>query len=326
MIYCTYKVVKSGCRNMKKLLKFSAYPLVTVLVVAVNALLFYFSTVGAVSFMQTISLVFYIFLGGLILNKINDKKIRNCSLIFTLLILLVGGICCALQMSVGSDTASWIGMIVFPFSLAVSGIFPEYYLSTIYLIAFVVGAVLPVLISYIASIVFGIEKKKFKAVLIAVMALVCIGSAVNSTITILKIFDNSIYENGEFYTAYYDINGIKYESNEEVPYYDRDGNVYHYTYNHPVEEYSDEWYSYVGEITDENGKEYDVNDFYVYADGYIFMDLDNSVELRDDLLADVVTDWLYVDVEGNICAPILGVSYTSDGEPYCGMGDEYKER
>lgn len=311
---------------MKKLLKFSAYPLTVVLAAAVNAALFFLSTVVAISFMQMISLIIYVFLGGIILHKIKDSKIRNYSLIFTTILVLAGGIACAVGMYVSGDTAVWAGMIIFPLSTAFAGIFNEHDFNTVYLIAFVIGSVFPILISYLASLVFGIEKKKLKSVLIAVMALICVGSAVKGAVTISEFAKGSIYENGEFYNAYYDINGNKYESNEDVPYYDRDGNVYYQTYNHPVEEYSDEWYAYVGEMTDENGNEYNISDFYVYADGYVFMDKDNSVDIRDDLNEDMITDWAYVDSDGNICGQVLGVSYTRDGEPYFGMGDQYKTK
>lgn len=311
---------------MKNLLKFFAYPFVIVLSVSINAVLISFSAVPAVLFMDTISLIFYLFLGGIIINKINDKKIKIYSLIFTTIVMLAIGIILAIQMHSGSDTAVWISMIISPFSVSAAGIFENYYLKAVYLIAFVIGTVLPVLISYLASLVFGIEKKKLRFILTAVMILLCIGSAVRSAVGLVGIADESIYQDGEFYNAYYDINGNKYASAEEVPYYDRNGNVYYYTYNHPVDEYSEEWLFYVGEMTDENGKEYGIDDFYVYADGYIFMDKDNTVELRDDLADDVVTDWMYADSEGNTCARFIGVRYTNNGEPYFGMGDEYKNK
>lgn len=312
---------------MKKLLKFSAYPLTVVLAAAVNAALFFLSTVVAISFMQMISMIIYVFLGGIVLHKINDKKIRNYSLIFTTILVLAGGIACAVGMYVSGDTAVWAGMIIFPLSTAVTGLLAmNHYLDTLYLIIFAVSSVFPILISYLASLIFGIEKKKLKSVLIAVMALICVGSAVKGAVTISELGKDSIYENGEFYNAYYDINGNKYESNEDVPYYDKNGKVYYQTYNHPVEEYSDEWYAYVGEMTDENGNEYNISDFYVYADGYVFMDKDNSVDIRDDLNEDTITDWAYVDSDGNICGQVLGVSYTRDGEPYFGMGDKYKTK
>lgn len=320
-------VKKEGSKIMKKALKFFAYPLVAVLAVAVNFLLFYISTVGAVSFMLTVSLVFYMFLGGIVLNKINDKKIRNSSLIFTSIVVFIAAVVVfALHVFQGNDTIEWISILVFPFSVFLRIIFVNFYSDVIYCIFLAVGALLPVLISYLASLVFGLEKKKLKYILIALMALCCAGSAVGGAVNIARIAKDSVYKDGDFYNAYYDINGNKYASNEEVPYYDREGNVYYQTYNHPVEDYSDEWFSYVGEITDENGNEYDISDFYVYADGYIFMDNDDTVELRDDIDEFTLTDWAYVDSEGNICGQLIGVSYTSEGEPYFGMGDEYKNK
>lgn len=311
---------------MKKVLKFLAYPLTAVLATTVNIVLCILSTEFAVSFIRTVSLIFYIFLGGIVLHKIKDKKIKIYSLIFTAFIMIASGIACLVVMADGSDTAVWASIIAFPFSIPVASIFKDYYLEAIYMIAFVISTVLPVLTSYIASKIFELKKKPLKAVLIAVMILICISSAIQSAVTIFSIAKDAIYKDGEFYNAYYDINGNKYESNEEVPYYDKEGNVYYYTYNHPVEEYSEEWYSYVGEMTDKNGKEYNVEDFYVYADGHIFMDKDQAVKMREDLPEDAVTDWTYVDSDGNICGMLMGVSYSSDGEPYFGMGNEYKTK
>ncbi len=312
---------------MKKVLKILAYPLVAVSAVAVNILMFYVSTEGAVSFMNTVSLIFYMILGGIVLNKINDKKIRNLSLLFTAIIAAVAaGIIGAVHINEGGDTTEWIGMIVFPFSTFIRSIFVSNYSEVIYCIALAVGALFPVLISYFASLVFGLKKKTLKYILIVIMALYCLSSVVSSIITITSIAKDSIYEDGEFYNAYYDINGNKYGSNEDVPYYDREGNVYYQTYNHPVEDYSDEWYSYVGEMTDKDGNEYDISDFYVYVDGYIFMDKDNTVKIRDDIDENTITDWAYFDSDGNICGQLIGVSYTRDGEPYFGMGDKYKNK
>lgn len=311
---------------MKKILNFLAYPFVTVLAIAVNVGLFFLSVEVAVSFVQTASLIVYIFIGGIIVSKIKDKKIKIYSLIFTAFIMLAGAIACLAVMADGNDTAVWASVLAFPFSNSVTSIFYEHYLETIYMIAFAISAVLPVLISYIASKVFELKKKTIKAVLIAIMALICIGSAIQGAVTIFRVSGDSIYKHGEFYNAYYDMNGNKYESNEEVPYYDRNGKVYYYTYNHPDEEYTGELYSYSGEMTDENGKEYDIEKFYVYADGYIFMDEDKTVKFREDLPADTITDWTYVDSEGNICGMLIDVSYMSTGEPYFGMGNEYKTR
>lgn len=311
---------------MKKVLKFLAYPLLTALSTLVNFALIYFSSFAASSFLVPVSLIIYLFLGGIILNKINDKKTKNFSLLFTAIITLIGAIICAVQMHGGSDTAGWAGIIVFPFSCYISGLFINYYMQLIYLIAFVIGSVLPVLISYIASLIFGIKTKKLRYILIAVMVLACIGSAVKSAVNIKQIADNSIYKDGEFYHAYFDVNGNKYESYEDVLYYDKNGNVYYQTHNHSAEEYSDEGYSYISEMTDQNGNEYNIHDFYVYADGYIFMDKDNTVQMRNDLGADVITDWMYIDGNGNICSPLYGVYYSQNGEPYFGIGDEYKNK
>lgn len=338
MLYLNYKDYPNNSRNqclaeekriacMKKVLKFSVYPLSFLISVAVNAALMAISSVVAVSFMQAASILIYIFLCGIILSKMDDKKIRISSLIFTTILVLAGGIACALAMHNFGDSAVWAGMIIFPFSAVITALFLQVnYSGVLYLVVFAVSSVLPILISYLASLVFKLKKKKLKSVLITIMVFVCIAFSVGGITKIIDIAADSVYKNGEFYNAYYDMNGNKYASNEEVPYYDRDGNVYYLTYNHPVEKYSDEWYTYVGEMTDKNGNEYDVSDFYVYADGYIFMDKDKSIKMRNDLTENVITDWTYVDKNGNICGQVLGVSYNRDGEPYFGMGNEYKNK
>ena len=310
---------------MKKALKFLAYPLVAVLATGVNVALFVLSTSLAISLIAPISLIIYMFLGGFVLYKNKSKKIKRVSLICTAGVLLAGAIADAAIMASGSDGGVWLSILAFPFSISLSYLLNNHYLQPIFMITFVICAVMPVLVSYIASKIFEIKKKTAKNILIGVMVLICIGSAVQGAIGISRTIKGSVYEDGDFYNAYFDMNGNKYASNEEVPYYDKNGKIYFQTYNHPPVEDSDDW-AYVGEMTDEDGKEYDIEKFYVYADGYIFMDTDNSVELREDLPDDVVTDWTWADGEGNICALLMGISYTSDGEPYSGMGDEYKTK
>ncbi|MDE6722735.1 MAG: hypothetical protein K2J55_00885 [Eubacterium sp.] len=314
---------------MKKALKFLAYPFVTLLVIAVNVASFFLSVEVSVSFMRTISLILYIFLGGMVLNKIKDKKIKTYSLIFTALLMLAGAIACIIAIDALGDNGVWAGMILFPLSATAVYLLGDYIsITAIRVTALIISAVLPVLISFTASKIFGLKKKKLKIALIIIMALICIGSVIRSAVEIYNIYSDNFYNeyNGQLYNAYYDVNGEKYMSNEAVPYYDRNGKVYYQTYNHPEKENSDQYLLYVGEMTDENGNEYDINDFYVYADGYIFMDENSTVTMRDDLPEDVTTDWIWMDSEGNICALVSGVSYTPSGEPYFGMGNEYKTR
>ncbi|MDE5995644.1 MAG: hypothetical protein K2G56_01865, partial [Eubacterium sp.] len=284
---------------MKRVLKILAYPLVAVLATAVNVALFVLSTSLAISLITPVSLIIYMFLGGIVLYKNKSRKSKLFSLLFTAGVLLAGGIASAFIVASGSDNGFWLSIFAFPFSISLAYIFQNHYSETVFLIAFVICAVMPVLVSYIASKIFEIKKKAVKNILIGVMVLICIGSAVQGAIGISRTIEGSVYENGDFYNAYFDMNGNKYASNEEVPYYDKNDKVYYQTYNHPPVKDSDDW-AYVGEMTDEDGNEYDIEKFYVYADGYIFMDTDKTVLLREDLPDDVVTDWTWMDSEGNI--------------------------
>lgn len=230
-----------------------------------------------------------------------------------------------------NDSTGFIVPLISPFANSFSYMFVNFeiveYLSLPYMIITAIGSAIPVLIILISSKIFNTENKKIKAALLVVMALICvveIGFGIKGAVSLYQ--DSYVGEDGQLYNAYYDVNGNKYEDNADVPYYDTQGNVYYWTYDESIDPYSDENFLYCGELTDEQGNEYDIDKVYVNADGYIYIDEKDEMQLREDIPYEVDTEWSYMDKDGNIYASILSVSYMNDGTPYTGMGNEYRNK
>ncbi len=315
---------------MKKVLQFLAMPLIIALQIAICCLLFAFGNGVGITFILPIALIIYMFLGGYAVSKIESKKIKISSSVFTA-VLLVLSFVILFAVSGYSDSTGFIVPLISPISNGVSVLFVSSgiieYLSLPYMIITTIGAVIPVLIILISSKIFNTENKKIKAALLAVMALICvveIGFGIKGAVSLYE--DSYVGEDGQLYNAYYDVNGNKYDDNADVPYYDTQGNVYYWTYDESIDPYSDENFLYCGELTDEQGNEYDIDKVYVNSDGYIYIDENDELMYRGDIPDDADTDWCYKDKDGNIYSSILGVSYMNDGTPYTGMGNEYRNK
>ncbi len=315
---------------MKKVLQFLAMPLIIALQIAICCLLFAFGNGVGITFILPIALIIYMFLGGYAVSKIESKKIKISSSVFTA-VLLVLSFVILFAVSGYSDSTGFIVPLISPISNGVSVLFVSSgiieYLSLPYMIITTIGAVIPVLIILISSKIFNTENKKIKAALLAVMVLICvveIGFGIKGAVSLYE--DSYVGEDGQLYNAYYDVNGNKYDDNADVPYYDMQGNVYYWTYDESIDPYSDENFLYCGELTDEQGNEYDIDKVYVNSDGYIYIDENDELMYRGDIPNDADTDWCYKDKDGNIYSSILGVSYMNDGTPYTGMGNEYRNK
>ena len=260
---------------MKKVLQFLAMPLIIALQIAICCLLFAFGNGVGITFILPIALIIYMFLGGYAVSKIESKKIKISSSVFTA-VLLVLSFVILFAVSGYSDSTGFIVPLISPISNGVSVLFVSSgiieYLSLPYMIITTIGAVIPVLIILISSKIFNTENKKIKAALLAVMALICvveIGFGIKGAVSLYE--DSYVGEDGQLYNAYYDVNGNKYDDNADVPYYDTQGNVYYWTYDESIDPYSDENFLYCGELTDEQGNEYDIDKVYVNSDGYIYI-------------------------------------------------------
>lgn len=161
------------------------------------------------------------------------------------------------------------------------------------------------------------DKKKIKnlrrltvaAVLIYVLsfiiAVVAFITNVASGIAMYSGDDNkgifsSLLENDEFY----DRNGVKYDSREDVPVFDRIGNEYHYAKSPN----SFNYYTYF----DVNDNEYDIWHCYISKDGYFYYDEDDSLNAERHFLAGdkyydsegdeyaLIDNYVYWDKDGNI--------------------------
>lgn len=315
---------------MKKVLQFLEMPLIIALQIAIGCLLFAFGNGAGLTFILPIALIIYMFPGGYAVSKIESKKIKILSSVFTAALLILSFVI-LFAVSEYNDSTGFIVPLISPISNGVSFLFVSWgiieYLSLPYMIITVIGSVIPVLIILISSKIFNTDNKKIKAGLLVVMALICvveIGFGIKGAVSLYQ--DSYVGEDGQLYNAYYDVNGNKYEDNADVPYYDTQGNVYYWTYDESIDPYSDENFLYCGELTDEPGNEYDIDKVYVNSDGYIYIDEKDEMQLREDIPYEVDTEWSYMDKDGNIYASILSVSYMNDGTPYTGMGNEYRNK
>lgn len=310
---------------MKKVLQYLELPVINlVLTPVIIGAIFSLNIYIGVSVLYFVALIMYIFPAGILFSKIKDKRIRIISAIATVVLYFIVGIIMAIW-SNNSDTGDWASMITLPISsFLCNRLFQLGTVNSVFLILF---APLPVLISVGSAKVFATDKKWVKIVgAVCIIALVC-GGAVSSGLGFNEMFNGDysyVGDDGQVYRAYYDMNGVKYEDNADVPYYDREGNVYYWTYDESVD--TEEQFLYCGEMTDAQGNTYDIESTYVDTEGYIVIDTDNSIEFREDLNFDVETDWCYIDKNGNVYASILGISYLSDGTPFTAVGDEYRDK
>ena len=115
----------------------------------------------------------------------------------------------------------------------------------------------------------------------------------------------SLFEEEE----YYDRNGVKYDSGEDVPLFDKDGNEYHYAESPNGFNY----YTYF----DENDNEYDIEYCFISKDGYFYYDKDASLQVDRHFL----TGDKYYDRDGNEYALIVDYVYwDKDGKILTNFG------
>ncbi|MGN0534130.1 MAG: glycosyltransferase family 87 protein [Eubacterium sp.] len=310
---------------MKKIIQFLEMPIINVVLTPLVVYsVFYISTEIGLCASLSIALAIYIFLTGILFSKIKDKRIKAASAVTTAVLFIIVGIIMAIWTDNNSDTGFWAGLIANPLPTLLQSFIFERTPALSYVFLVLVSP-LPVLISVGSSTVFTTDKNRLKAVgAIAIVAIM--GSAIAYCgYSIYGVYHDEysyVGEDGQLYNAYYDMNGVKYEDHRDIPYYDKDGNIYYWTYDESID--SEESFLYCGELTDSDGNKYDINKVYVGSDGYIFIDKNDTITYRDDLDDDVMTDWCHCDKDGNNYASILGISYLSDGTPFTAMGDEYK--
>lgn len=311
---------------MKKVIQFLEMPFVQLLTVAVSVVLMFCGSSIGIPFIIPVSLIIYIFLGGFLFSKIESKKIKVSSAIFTAVLLILSYIAAFIASKFNSDSAYFI-FLISPLSNAAIVLFPQSFLngfdSPFYEITATILSVIPVVIMVVSAKIFNAKNKKLKKIILIILAVFgVINFGIGIISAIGSLDDAYIGDDGGIYTAYFDVNGVKYEDDSEVPYYDTEGNVYYWTYDESIDVDSEEYYSYIGELTDEQGKAYDIHKVYVNNEGYIFIDENDELEWREDIPDDVETDWHYKDKDGTIYASILAVDYMSDGTVFTAAGDD----
>jgi len=296
---------------MKKFLQFMELPLLQVLAVLISCVLFAVGNSIGIILMSPILLILHIFLGGYLFYKIKDKKIRVFSALFTAFLLIASYVIIFI-VAQSNMNVMYAAIFISPLGNLLPVAKLEY-MSSAYMVAETICSVTPVILTVISAKIFSLEKKKIKTVLLVILAVLCavsLGTSIKSAV-----------EEGNT-TSYYDMNGVEYVDNSDVPYYDRQGTMYYWTYD----ESKQDDFLYCGELTDERGNIYDIEKVFVDSDGYIFIDENDELEVRDDVPNDVMTGWNYKDKDGRIYTDILSVHYDSEGKPFTAMGDEYRDK
>ena len=314
---------------MKKVIQFLEMPLIQLLVIAVSSVLTFCGGDIGIPFIIPGSLIIYIFLGGFLFSKIESKKIKVSSAIFTAVLLALSYLATFLVSNLYSDSTLYYESVISPLTIYIALFYPKSIMYNTYLYEIITAllSVIPVVIIVVSAKIFNAKNKKIKKILLILLAVLCVANfAVGIKAMIEMLDDVYIGDDGGIYNAYFDVNGVKYENDLEVPYYEAQGNVYYWTYDESIDVDSEEYYSYIGELTDEQGKTYDIHKVYVNSNGYIFIDKNDEIELRDDLPDGAETDWCYMDKDGNIYASILGVDYMGDGTVFTTFGDEYRNK
>lgn len=306
---------------MKKVLSFFAYPVMMILssvlfALCINSYLICFSI--------PYELIFIVLIGGFILTKTEDKKIRLASTVFTAVLLAAASIAVTLETHFENTDAAYGFLVINPLALGISQcIYHDSWANEILGVIYTVVCVFIPFLSLLCSKLFKMEKGKIKNICFILIAVAIVGSGVWQGVSNANAL-KSMTAIGD--VLYFDVHGNSYEDNTDVPYYDTQGNKYYWTTDNEGAESDDSVYDYCGELTDENGNQHALDNVYVNTEGYLYFDTDDSITFRSDLPDDVMTDWCYEDREGNIYTSILGICYDTDGSAYVGMGNEYKTR
>lgn len=315
--------MKNTSNTVKKILQFLYLPITNAVLLPLLFIISIASGGYGLSVLKPISIAISVFLGGFLFSKIKDKKIKISSSIFTVVLFILFGLFVVWSCE-ESDQGGLYGLILLP--ITYGNYFEENALSYILL---TITAPLPVLISALSSFLYT-KKNNWTKVISIFLIIAIVGVSVAN---LIKIFSTD-YETGFSYfgnEVYFDVKGNEYNSEEDVLYYDKQGNEYH------IEEAECEAdderggdYTYL--LVDEKGNKIDLLDYetrvYLSADGYIFIDENESITFRNDIsFAD--TDWEYCDENGNIYAMFYPHSFRflRDGTPLSYSGEnEYRTK
>lgn len=309
---------------MKKASQFLYLPLIAFVLMPI-IMFFGIATMEAYILSVTIqlSVVVYGFLGGFLLSRIENKKLRITSIIFTAVLFVLLAIFTCYQCNV-SDMGAWYGYLFLPAT------YFEYFQvndSTVSEILLVLIAPAPVLVSVIFSKLYSVKAKwtKIVAIIIAVVLAVsgsfCIGDVVK-----YRSEHGIDWLGGEQY-VYFDLYGNEYDSKSDVKYYDKNGNAY--TLKSTDSETEDGYSITLNCLVDEKGnKTYldGITEAYIGSDGYLYIYDFTYLDYRDDISDDEYTEWNWCDKNGNIYAEIGDVNYLKNGTPYVENGDEFKNK
>lgn len=315
--------MKNTSNTVKKILQFLYLPITNAVILPLLFIISIASGGYGLSVLKPISIAISIFLGGFLFSKIKDKKIKISSSIFTVVLFILFGLFVVWSCE-ESDQGGLYGLILLP--ITYGNYFKENTLSYILL---TITAPLPVLISALSSLLY--TKKNNWTKIISIFLIIAIAGV--GVANVIKVFSTD-YETGFSYfgnEVYFDVKGNEYNNEDDVLYYDKQGNEYHIEETE-YESDDDPYSNYTYMLIDEKGNKIDLYhdeiQVYLSADGYIFIDENESITFRDDIPS-ADTEWEYCDENGNIYAMFFPHSFRflRDGTPLSYMGgDEYRTK
>ena len=164
---------------MKKALNFLTLPLVQVIVFAISAISYYPLKQAGYEFLALIAVVIYA-LAGFLYHKIEDKKIRLASIIFTVAFMwIITGVCAALSVA---ETVNVSGNLLYTVILcnpAVTNIANRFFNlakiePVIYAAVLAVLSPISVGITVASGKAFEVKNKVVKIIIWALLAALCI--------------------------------------------------------------------------------------------------------------------------------------------------------
>jgi hypothetical protein len=149
-----------------------------------------------INFSLPFALAIYIFLGGFLLSKIDDKKIRINSIVFTTVLLVIINVVLAI-LSFSNDYSVYYLIAFSPIQVAIWNLFEVSLNSAMLSQCLIVGiaSLIPVGLSVMFSKVIKIKNRKFKKTLLLILILVCVGFAVRGVVNSVEYISNLLVMN-----------------------------------------------------------------------------------------------------------------------------------
>ncbi len=147
---------------MKKAIQFLEMPFIQILIAVLSLICLFSDSVVGLRIMPVAALIIYIFPGGFLFSKIESKKIRVSSAIFTAVLLILAHTAFMIADNY-SDMAMYAAIMLSPFTTLISGLIFEKILVDAYVwykVTLVVTSVFPVIVIVLSAKLYNLKKSK----------------------------------------------------------------------------------------------------------------------------------------------------------------------